>query len=552
MMPAGNLVRMVLSNTVRSPRHFVLSVFGIVIGIASFALFLALSTGVSNVLLGKVFPIEQVEVRAPHASLLGKDISKKLDDKVVDTIKQRPEVADAVPRMNASFPALGFGTFEGEELNFEVGGFADGIPPSVIEQVAKDDPNESNLKMAELFKDWDDIEKTRPTCTPPPRWDDVDDPAAPAAPTTPVPATVPAGSGSASGAGSAVTAPVPAGSGSGTGMGTGSGTGSGSAAPPAKPKHHKPHPLTRNPCANPDLYYCDSMDHTCHHRVPVLVSQTLIELYNSQFAPAHNLPEIGELETFIAKRGGFGAMSFEIKLGDTLVAGSNAQIDPSKKHTVQAVVVGISPKAMMTGMTMPLGYMRRWVQEYVGDDAAKQYSKIIVTLRNKNRLAVFNQWVEDEGLRTEDSVGERFATAIFVVEILFFVISFAIIVISAINIAHNLFMQISERRREIGVLRAVGATRTDVRLIILGEAAVIGVVGGLLGLLSAEVLAHAADWALTRYLPRFPFKPDTYFDFKAWILAGGMGFSTVFCVLGGFLPARKASLIEPAQALAAQ
>jgi len=515
---------------------------------------------VSNVLLGKVFPIEQVEVRAPHASLLGKDISKKLDDGVVNTIKGRPEVSDAVPRMNASFPALGFGTFEGEELNFEVGGFADGIPPSVIEEVAKSDPNESNLKMAEMFKDWDELETNRPACVPPPRWDDLDDngkvivPTTPEPPPTPVPAGSGSGSGSgsASGSGSGSASGSAAGSGSGTGMGTGMGTGSGTPMAPAKPKKHKPHPLTHNPCANPELYYCDSFDRTCHHRVPVLVSQTLIELYNSQFAPAHNLPEIGELETFIAKRGGFGAMSFEIHLGDTLVAGSNAQIDPAKKHIVQAVVVGISPKAMMTGMTMPLGYMRRWVKEYVGDDAAKQYSKIIVTLKNKNRLAVFNQWVEDEGLRTEDSVGERFATAIFVVEILFFVISFAIIVISAINIAHNLFMQVSERRREIGVLRAVGATRTDVRLIILGEAFVIGLVGGFLGLVSAELLAHIADWALTRYLPRFPFKPDTYFDFQLWIMAGGMGFSTVFCVLGGFLPARKASLIEPAQALAAQ
>jgi ABC-type antimicrobial peptide transport system permease subunit len=325
-----------------------------------------------------------------------------------------------------------------------------------------------------------------------------------------------------------------------------------SAVPPPKPHKHRPHPLTHNPCANADLYYCDEVDHTCHHRVPVLVSQTLIELYNSQFAPAHNLPEIGELETFIAKRGGFGAMSFEIKLGDTLVAGSNAQIDPSKKHTVQAVVVGISPKAMMTGMTMPIGYMRRWLKDYVGEDAAKQYSRIIVTLKNKDRLAVFNQWVMDAGLRTEDSVGERFATAIFVVEILFFLISFAIIFISAINIAHNLFMQVTERRREIGVLRAVGATRLDVRLIILGEAALIGIVGGVIGILAAVASAHLADIALTQLLPRFPFKPDTYFDFKLWILAGGMGFSTVFCILGGFFPARKASNIEPAQALAAQ
>ena len=315
---------------------------------------------------------------------------------------------------------------------------------------------------------------------------------------------------------------------------------------------HKPHSLTSNMCKHPDLYYCDERDNTCHHRVPVIVSPTLIEIYNGQFAPAHNLPEIGELETFIAKRGGFGAMSFEIWLGDTTIAGSNTAGQASKIHHVQAVVVGISPKAMMTGMTMPLPYIRRWLQEYNGDEAAKQYSRIIVTLRDKDRLAVFNQWVMDNGLRLEDSMGERFATAIFVIEVLFFIISFAIILISAINIAHNLLMLVSERRREIGVLRAVGATRLDVKLIILGEAALIGIVGGLLGIFGAWVLAHVADWALTTYLPRFPFKPDTYFDFKGWILAGGMGFSTIFCVLGGFLPARKASLVEPAQALAAQ
>jgi len=113
-------------------------------------------------------------------------------------------------------------------------------------------------------------------------------------------------------------------------------------------------------------------------------------------------------------------------------------------------------------------------------------------------------------------------------------------------------MQVSERRREIGVLRAVGATRADVKLIILGEAALIGVIGGLLGVLVALGGAALVDWASATYLPRFPFKPKTYFDFEPWIIALGLGFSTVFCVLGGFLPAGKASGIAPAQALAAQ
>ena len=125
MMPFGNLAKMVAANTTRSPRHFVLSAFGIVIGIATFVVFLA-STEQVGAVLEKIFPVEQVQVVAPRASLLGKDISKKLDDAIVQQIKKRPEVDPedpkaVVPRMNLSFPAFGRGDFESNDLKFEVG-----------------------------------------------------------------------------------------------------------------------------------------------------------------------------------------------------------------------------------------------------------------------------------------------------------------------------------------------------------------------------------------------------------------------------------------------
>src|SRR5690242_16800722 len=119
MMPIGNLAKMVVSNTMRSRRHFVLSAFGIVIGISTFVVFLASTEQVAAV-LEKIFPLEQVQVVAPRASLLGKDISKKLDDSIVKTIEARPEVKQAIPRMNLAFPAFGRGNFEGNDLKFEV------------------------------------------------------------------------------------------------------------------------------------------------------------------------------------------------------------------------------------------------------------------------------------------------------------------------------------------------------------------------------------------------------------------------------------------------
>jgi putative ABC transport system permease protein len=466
MMPSGKLARMVVANATRSPKHFVLSAFGIVIGIAAFVFFLAGTLGVSDVLLGKVFPLDQVEVIAPHTSIAGKNLSQKMNADTVAKIKARPEVKDALPRMTLQFPATGYGKFEGQEINFEVGGFTDGIPDAHV----AGDP-----KLEPVFKDWEpDGKATGPACV----------------------------------------------------------------------------PKTPNNCPDKAWQYCDASDNMCHHRVPVIISPTVLELYNTQVADSHGLPHIGVMEQFIAERGR-DRMHFWMGLGSTMMAGSNVSIDAAKHREVGAILVGVSDKARRVGLTIPIGYVERWNRSFVGDKAASEYSSIIVTLRNKDKLATFSQWLQDEPkLKLEDQLGASFATAMFVITFVLLGIAFVIVIISAINIAHNFFMQVTERRREIGVLRAIGATRADVMAIIVGESAIIGVVSGTLGSLFAWLASLGVDWALEHVAPKFPFKPDSLFNFEWWIFASAIGLSILFCVLGGLLPALRASRLEPAAALA--
>ncbi|MBK9032517.1 MAG: ABC transporter permease [Myxococcales bacterium] len=466
MMPADKLARMVVANATRSPKHFVLSAFGIVIGIGAFVFFLAGTLGISDVLLGKVFPLDQVEVIAPHTSIAGKNLSQKLTAETVATIKSRAEVKEALPRMTLQFPATGYGKFEGQEIKFEVGGFTDGIPDVHV----ADDP-----KLAGVFKDWSgDPADNGPACVP-----------------------------------------------------------------------HTP-----NACPDTAWQYCDEMDKICRHRVPVIISPTVLELYNTQVADSHGLPHIGVMEQFIAERGR-DRMHFWMGLGSTMMAGSNVAIDPNKYREIGAILVGVSPKARRVGLTIPIGYVERWNRSFVGDKAAAEYSSIIVTLRDKDKLATFAQWLQDEPkLKLEDQLGSSFATVIFVIRLVLLGIAFVIVIISAINIAHNFFMQVSERRREIGVLRAVGATRQDVMWIILGESAIIGVVSGVIGSLMAYLGSLAVDWMLNHVVGNFPFKPDTLFRFTWWNIGSAIGLSILFCVLGGLLPALRASRLEPATALA--
>ncbi|HET6611507.1 MAG TPA: ABC transporter permease [Kofleriaceae bacterium] len=465
MMPPVKLVRLVGANAWRNRRQFVLSAIGIIAGIAAFVFFLSLALRARSVIL-EAFPLERVEVVAPRASVLGMNMTKPIDDAMVKAMRARPEVTRAVPRMALMFPATGEGWFEGNRLAFELGGFADGIDPSFID----------NPEDAALFRDWE--------------------------------------------------------------------------SPEARAAQKPCGPAPEYACPSPDTYYCKVADGRCHHRVPVLISPTLIELYNAQFAPSHGLPVIdGTLKKLILERGGLGAMWIYIGLGDTMVSGSNTNLKaPPRK--VQGVLIGLSDKAMPLGMTVPIQYVRRWNREFAGEKAAANYSSVEVMLRDQDDVAPFAQWLkEDLSLELKDSLGEDFANVVFFITLLFMVISAVIVTISAINIAHNFFMQVSERRREIGLLRALGATRGDIRGLFLVEAALIGIVGGGLGIAVAYAGGLAADWAADKWVPNFAFRPDSFFDFHPIILACGLGFAVVFCVIGGLLPARKAARMEPARAL---
>ena len=258
MMPLGNLARMVVGNTFRSkPKEgvtntgglnltrrigrFTLSSFGIVIGIATFVLFLA-STEQVGAVLEKIFPVEEVEVVAPQVSLLGKDVSKKLDDGLVEQLKKRPEAKRVLPRMSLQFPAFGDGTFNGSHLSLEIGGAADGIDPSYVVDDSSLTPKEHEL-FADVFRDWEAAENNkapREQCTP-------------------------------------------------------------------------PGPKDPNPCSKHERYYCDKLDNTCHHRVPVVLSPTMLELYNTQFAKSHKTPVIDQdFAKFIILQGGMERMRFKI------------------------------------------------------------------------------------------------------------------------------------------------------------------------------------------------------------------------------------------------
>ncbi|VVB98286.1 MacB-like periplasmic core domain protein [uncultured archaeon] len=111
------------------------------------------------------------------------------------------------------------------------------------------------------------------------------------------------------------------------------------------------------------------------------------------------------------------------------------------------------------------------------------------------------------------------------------------LIVGGIGVANTMFMSVLEQTKDIGVLKSIGAKNRDVVLLFLCEAAVIGLVGGLLGVL----LSFGVSEALSAAGVPTALTPE--------LLLGAVVFSVVIGIIAGAAPSRRAAAIPPVEAL---
>ncbi len=116
--------------------------------------------------------------------------------------------------------------------------------------------------------------------------------------------------------------------------------------------------------------------------------------------------------------------------------------------------------------------------------------------------------------------------------------------VGGIGIMNVMLASINERIREIGVRKAVGARGSDLFLQFLAEAAVVSVVGGLLGLLVSTGIVGLMNFILTQALPT-----GAVATLDWAIMAQGLAFSVVIGLVAGVSPALRAARLDPIEAL---
>lgn len=135
------------------------------------------------------------------------------------------------------------------------------------------------------------------------------------------------------------------------------------------------------------------------------------------------------------------------------------------------------------------------------------------------------------------------------------------LLVAAIGIANTMIMSIYERRKEIGVMKVIGASLKDIKSLFLYEAASIGLIGGIIGSIISIIISliintflnvdgNSMMGDLVYYLSETgePIKSSiSYMPF--WLIGFGVVFSTIIGILSGYLPAKKAMSLSALESL---
>jgi ABC-type antimicrobial peptide transport system permease subunit len=278
-----------------------------------------------------------------------------------------------------------------------------------------------------------------------------------------------------------------------------------------------------------------------------------------------SLVEAAVTQSFLARVGvpaeeAASLLGTEVRVGSPRVFDDPRLRENLHFRTVRLEIVGVVAQDAGIGeFLVPLDQAvdaRRWSLAGVDGGAeidvpTSDYSGVVVVADGIDSVSEVRRRINEIGFATAapENLVASVQNYIGVVEIVLAAVGLIAVTAAALGITNALLAAVRERRREIGVLKAIGATDGDVERLFLVESALVGLAGGLLGTAAGTGVAVLVREAVNGYLvdEGLGTVPLTL---SPWLVVAGVSGATVLSVLSGVVPARRAARLSAREAVA--
>ena len=179
------------------------------------------------------------------------------------------------------------------------------------------------------------------------------------------------------------------------------------------------------------------------------------------------------------------------------------------------------------------------------------YSSISVRVKDPSRIQPVEDAIKKMGFTTFSILdASRSLQQVFRVLYAFLGIFGSLaLVVASIGIVNTLVMAILERRREIGIMKAIGASDRDVQLLFFAEAGAMGILGGIVGVVLGWAIGQVINFGTNLWLKSQSIPPEHFWAVPWWLVVFAILFAFIVSLLSGLYPAGRAARLDPVQAL---
>ncbi|HEY7062955.1 MAG TPA: ABC transporter permease [Chloroflexota bacterium] len=201
---------------------------------------------------------------------------------------------------------------------------------------------------------------------------------------------------------------------------------------------------------------------------------------------------------------------------------------------------------------------QEWITGRRPDLASEGYQTLRVKAASTDLVRPIQQQLTSMNLQATSplSVLDELNQRLLLLQLLLGAIGLIALIVSGLGVANTMLMATFERTREIGILKALGATEPQIARLFLLEASLIGLLGAILGLVLGWLLTKLGNTVLTMMLAQQAaaglIPPTTVLDTPSWVPPVVVGFAWLVAAGAGLYPALRASRLNIASALRAE